>query len=494
MKATLHRAKRYIVCDDDFLQLADKRLAGAMVLRVSEVKTDELIDYYREMWPDMPEDTFPGDEYLWFDADYKTFSTWTLHIRCRTMLVEMLCNGKKHTGLLIQKGYLKSRWVYYEDPEHRTETKNSAVRSTSRGRAYVVTDEQGNYYVEGENEPHSAPKDGFVYRRRQWLYCIDAINAAIAKLNGDIAEPVQRWKPEEAAMGNNGDARTKQRLTTTTTPGAAPSNTSLPTAQGGSSNTEEKREVFAEIQSSITDSAMQYLSASLLKAPLTGETIIALARAIPGLTVPRREEVDDLTWQREVQRPAEQLLRLPKVMQWLASGDDARAWQVIEGPLRYIATPGSPSWWQSERTRNTPITLRHAAKAFAVQQRDMEDKVKQHLWSPPDALPYTGPSMDHLFTWPDMAYDVAVALYDAIRTAHPSLILAYGEQPDYPGRFVVGVEYAPGQYLDFHAPDEWHGRGPEIEEKIQMGLAFAEALAEMNEESNQESQGPPGNN
>ncbi|MGI9061782.1 MAG: hypothetical protein ACR2H5_24780, partial [Ktedonobacteraceae bacterium] len=195
MKATLHTSKRFIVCDDDFLQLAQKRLAGAMALRVGEVKTDELIEYYRDAWPEMPADAFPEEEFLWFDADYQTFGQWTLRIRCRTMLVEMLCNGKKHTGFLIKKGYLKSRWVYYEDPEHRTTTKNNQVRCTIRGRAYVITDEKGKYQVEGEKEPRNAPKDGFVYRRRQWLYDIDCITAAIAKLTGETAavQPVQRW-------------------------------------------------------------------------------------------------------------------------------------------------------------------------------------------------------------------------------------------------------------------------------------------------------------
>lgn len=304
------------------------------------------------------------------------------------------------------------------------------------------------------------------------------------------------------AKENDGEAtkRTK-RLTTTTTAGdASPTSTAVPPVQGGTKNSGSDQGVSAENQSSMTTNVMQAISLEVLTAPLSAETLIALASAIPGLTVPRREDCDEVAWQRDVYRPAQHLLLLPKVMQHLARGEHDRAWQYLEDTLRYMVTPGSPSWWQTQRARKTPILLRHASKEFATQLHDMTEKMEMHLWHTPAMLPYTGPAIcwDYNDQLSGMSEEVATQLYNEIRTIHPELALALGAFPESPDLFAVGVQVGPGpnDYLDFYDPEEWHRRGAEIEEKVQMALAFAKALAEMNADAggNQESQGPPGNN
>jgi hypothetical protein len=254
------------------------------------------------------------------------------------------------------------------------------------------------------------------------------------------------------------------------------------------------------------------------------ETVVALASRF--LDVPMRPDDGDALehWLDEWQRPSEQLMAATDGL------SPQRAWERIDTVMRYMGTPGSPSWWQRSaeeggRAKKTAITLRHVAKRFSYEWRDF----LRHQWYPQQTTVYDGPVVVEEYEeqdceggteglqaaqfieeapvqveeinglpnspeiapataqLPGMALDEAHALQQRILAEFPELISDIAAIMDHNGRFVVGLRYGDDQWYDvatermwdLPADDEWAAIDRAIDyARSRQGVAVSQEDAE----------------
>ncbi len=131
-------------------------------------------------------------------------------------------------------------------------------------------------------------------------------------------------------------------------------------------------------------------SVALRTALWTPETLIGLASHL--LRIPDRATVDDPdAWDRDWGEPAQRLIA------HTSEYEPARAWERIDLTMRYMATPGSPSWWQRPakeggRKTKAPVTLKNVADRFEIEYYDLGQHRNQ--WWPKETTPYDGPAWE----------------------------------------------------------------------------------------------------
>ena len=382
----------FYVRRDDFLDICQQDSALIAALRVLEVKTDKCIDMLRELLS-IPGNMNPPEELLWLDLKYKDFENLTVHERRRTSFERVLTDtpANKNYITLQKLGFARSRFVAYAD--NADYTRSSLVKFTVTNQAFIVVmDAQGRYLNE-QGQLRIAALDGFGKVSKQYLYEIDAVNAAIYRLRGaQPPPPLPRWQPPQHDGNAGGRANTQQETTKSTESslGMPPTNDAPATVQGGTLKTEG--DTASMHKSTITNKEMQGGEmpsdlAALRTAPPVPETFLGLLSTV--LAVPRRDRVSDAIWQRDWQGPIEAWLRRGDILAWIDMGHADWAWSNLEYVARYMATPGSPSWWQTKRTKPTPITARHVIESYDAQGKDAAER----RWVQQEATPYLGPPL-----------------------------------------------------------------------------------------------------
>ncbi len=220
----------------------------------------------------------------------------------------------------------------------------------------------------------------------------------------------------------------------------------------------------------------------------------------------------------------------------------SRAWERIDTVARYMATPGSPSWWQQPvtgggRTTKSPVTPKNVADNFERQYADYDRH--RHLWHPTDWTPYDGPPLteyergyggidpappvedtaptavlgeqaelgEALPTTDEvpiveiapasqamaqplyaMSREEAADLADLIAAQYPMLSLGYRE--DYEdGSVALCVEHAEDAWITLRSHNDWYNPPPIVQRLIKAAIAFGESRAGEASEGNKEHDG-----
>lgn len=186
---------------------------------------------------------------------------------------------------------------------------------------------------------------------------------------------------------------------------AAPAKKSEPSANFAATIEERKEEIYKGNKHGKKDSVLSHnrsVSFPLLSlkmdfeklrnAPWDEETILALASKV--LPVPDGEAIRASgnkqaieQWYSDWFKPAEHLLRKT------AGLSPVQAWLQIDRVIRYMVTPGSPSWWQHRKT-DSPIVLKHVANNYGLQL----SKAIEHDWLPIEVTLYDGPIYETGYT------------------------------------------------------------------------------------------------
>jgi hypothetical protein len=256
------------------------------------------------------------------------------------------------------------------------------------------------------------------------------------------------------------------------------------------------------------------------EAPWNADTVVKLLSA--ALAIPAPSEVSKDAWRTECLEPAQRL------MEKTAHLDCARAWEMIDTVSRYMATPGSPSWWQrpiSEggRVTKSPVMPKNVADRFDAEWNDF--KCHAHLWHPESTTPYDGPPLtdyergyggvevappaddtaptaafgDQAENCADpttdevpavqiaasppepvaplyaMSREEAADLADLIAAKSPQISLGCQEYDD--GSFAICIEHAEDAWITLRKAADWYAPPPIVERLIEKALVFGESRA-----------------
>lgn len=151
-----------------------------------------------------------------------------------------------------------------------------------------------------------------------------------------------------------------------------------------------KRKIDSALTRTLPLLSSKFLIDDFRTAPWSAETILALsskALAVPDLQAIEESGNEELlAWYRtQWLEPAEQIIQKTRALSPL------EAWACTDLTTRYMATPGSPSWWQAidGRKIKTPITLKNVADNLDLQYADYQ----RHDWFPKEQTAYDGPTL-----------------------------------------------------------------------------------------------------
>lgn len=536
---TPHRHMLYHILHQDFLELCLHDLCNTSALRVFEMRTNQRIEYLRRHYPIDPA-WLPNDEDLWLDITLRQLESLTLRVCCRSSyaraLAERAPEGKPPS--LIELGFLKRRFVarpgcgYVALPQ-------TQVYADLQGPFLLVDDE--GYYQNARGEKRCAANDGYIIHQRQYLYCIDAVNTALAHLSAEESpRPAPRClpfrqlhaalPPDESIPATPSVDRTK----TTASPShvAVSTNTAIPsthpqtscasscTTDDALSNTlssaHDASSDDSEVSRTPLEETTQASSCSLdehtlCTAEWNVETLLALSGhllAIPDPPSPTLDSSDEslLSWQTEWYQPALRLLHKTSKV------EPRHAWEQINQVIAYMTDPTSPSWWVTGRARQSQIHLRHVANNFWTVLPELQAR----NWYPSMPIPYNGPPLKMEATYPATTSEQA-GEQGAQRWPDPILASshtpAHTEEKRRPGppaqrgmphetamnlaehilaahpclslglkqvddeHFILGIEYAQDAWLHISQPDDWYVPPPVIQRMVERALRFGESLS-----------------
>lgn len=159
--------------------------ANALILQCAEIKTNEVIAYFRAE-RELTETELPPEEDRWFDLSLHEAEAMTLSLQnYSTYSFTLRPTGRKSNDIpsLIQLGFLRSRWVarpYHEWPRSIA----TEVHRDIRGERYILVDDEEGYYLDFDGIIHKAIKEKFQVSR-QFLLLIDQVNAVLKALKDD---------------------------------------------------------------------------------------------------------------------------------------------------------------------------------------------------------------------------------------------------------------------------------------------------------------------
>lgn len=376
-KCTPHlKGWNYHIHYADFEAINDGYAPDADALRGFETMTDLRIEELR-MWQQLPADALPAEEELWFEVSGYGLEKWTLKVYRHATYDYSIAR-------LVGRGFLRRRFV-------------ARMGYSTELPHIVVDDEDGNYH-DSQGIQHNAMSEGYRVIRRQYLYCIKAVNAALAKLAGQSPPvPLQRIKKRAASV----PATTKSGTGSATTNdhGFA---TVVVAPQGGTKSTKS-----FTVEDNTPDSVD---ATSLRSAPWCAVTIIGLAAQIAAqlFVAPDESALDD----------AQALLDLTADM------DPTRAWERIE--LHAWAMGSGPTWYARGRTRKTPFSLRN----IVTNWQTVEAELRKEPWAAPSHIEYFGPPLFDDAAPGSYAAGYGGTAQPAHNTAHALEVVVRGEHID----------------------------------------------------------------
>lgn len=545
---TPHRQHgRFHILFEDFVEICDDDVCNAHALRAFENATNQRIKWLYERYS-IPESHLPHNDDLWIEMPLRALEVLTLKAQCKSTYARTLADQAPEDTppSLIEQGYIRRRFIARAGDDLVTKP-NTMIFKDSDGE-FIVVDQHGDYMGD-DGTKHSAIYEGYSRISRQYLYCIEKINEAIAALDGLKSQALPRWKPmiqrrrkEEAAITDDAQETTiPPRSSDDATeddaiPQGARRSTSprTPVVQIVSSTSENNTE-FAGLSTNPTKGTrMEHCDDIVLQmhhnAAWLPETIIGLSSLV--LAVPPRPADDDAEmmhqWIVDWLEPAQRLYAATSMLSPML------AWERIDLTERYMATPGSPSWWQRDptdprggRKNKVPITLKNVADRYLSEYAEF----RESQWWPGETTPYDGPTilyeqgytgsspgveeprsaplddgnvvdgsvvteLPQVGTEPTTETLEAVPavraspirrpprglrrwaaddLMQRIHAEYPELRLAYGDLGN--DRFVVGIEYAADEWHDIDSIGAWLYPSPETARRIVYAQAYSKAMA-----------------
>ena len=243
---TPHRANaRFHISFEDFEDLNDHDAICANALRVFEVMTNDEIKHLRFRHR-IPGDHLPHEDDLWLEVSCRDLEWWSVNVRRKSAYARALLPAHPRHPTLIERGFLRCRYVarreetrplFGEDGKVvRFPRPRRPIYHDSRGDYIVVDDASGGYEVEGRQ--YSAATSGYMKVVRQFLYEIEAVNAAIADLDGNPPpKPFKRWRSIAAGEKYEESVQSQEATTYQEAPLSSLENESLAGARRGSSLT-----------------------------------------------------------------------------------------------------------------------------------------------------------------------------------------------------------------------------------------------------------------
>lgn len=491
---------RTYLARDDFSRITGGNQAMMAVLRDLELRFSARCALLRQQLG-LSQEQLPPREWLWFCATYDEIEQNCVGVRKRSSLEavvqKMFPAGRKRKSL-VELGYIETRFVAYLTDAADQRLFADLVQRDYDDRAFIVVEDAQGHYRRGE-ELRSAHLDGCGPTQKQYFIDVNAINAAIAALYG------LPWhdKPYLALQEAQRRGETTQETTIlpadacpAATPPPAPRLEGVPRSDATGVSTDKRTTLSPYTQEpsfSMVPVEVE-LSPELACAPLDGETVLRLVAQIrtPVFVVPERHRISAKAWQAEWAQPAEELLRyaMEQVQGYadtarlLHESLDRACWRLIERIVRYAVTPGSPSWFQRGRAKQTPLSLRHIAR----NKERLYAELCRLRWEPMQTLGYDGPpaslrgSESASVSPPAMSRQEAEALYEEIAAQHPYLLasaipfLDICALKEFPERYVVGLRIGPGaeadDFLDFYSANDWRRPDAALRTDISAALAW----------------------
>jgi hypothetical protein len=491
----LHRPNRpFHITDSDFA-LTSENAAQTAAKRVLEWKTDMLIEDFAELHP-LPPDHLPPDDYLWiseWEVAPAQLAFLTVETRGKTTFSTTMAE-------LIARHEVAERYVAYRGSAPRPAHAHIPLSYDLQGRPFLVVSNYAGDYQDGEGVCRNAFKDGYSRIFKQYRYCIDVVNAAIAKLEGRAAVVVQRWAPSD----NEAVASTSHRKRVDATVQKNTASTSV--ALGGYLSSTKEDMIFTGENTTPTGNESMSVGAepdqwssieALRTAPRTPETWLGLLSTI--LPVPEQAKTDPEVWDREWWHPVGRLLAATSTL------SDMLAWERTGITASYMTDESSPSWWVQGRQHRSPVTARHVADNYLSQWRDCQAK----QWRPAHLVPYVGPPLtEYEQGYTGITQAIEEPALPVEEVPEPPIIIEEPELPAHPvsmsqekatdlfneiwdqyqaqihaaitpydatrDRWYTSIELGAGQgdWYHFATPEDWRLPSPEAIDAIEAALRY----------------------
>lgn len=485
---TPQRHMHYFTRRRDFIDICGGSLANADSLRVTEMKTNWRIKWLRERYG-IDGDHLPDADDLWVAISVREFEKVTLHTYCKETFRKCfrVQTYEYDPPSLIELGFVERRFIARPgDDEGPTLRPLADLYEDERGR-FLVVNERGEYQT-ASGGLASAVEIGYTKIERQYRYCIEAVNEALAALDEEEPpEPMPRWepvvrvkrygrppgRPPDKPQKKEGAGTTMTTTTNASRDRSAKESIAADLAQGGFPKTTTITATLGnQYNIDSTTTVLSPPDGPLARPPAlphgvtwSPETLLELMLKLLPVVSSTADE-----WYEEWYKPADRLITAT------AKLSPAEAWQRIAWVILYMTTPGSPSWWQ-RRNRDSPIKPKHVADNFQVQYSDM---LRQH-WPPPGGMvieevnasnvsPLLAPVRRR-----GMAPVVANALMRCIGEQYPAMSFDVRNVED--GDVTVGLEFEEGQYVTLRDFSDWTEPSSKRRGYIEKAIALAENRA-----------------
>lgn len=509
---TPHHSKRFHVRFHDFVEICKGDGACADVLRYFEMQTDWLIDQLRKAHR-MAEGHIPDPDDLWISSSYRDVS-------------EGICHSQSHTTCgdriddLIVLGFLERRFIARAvDVEERP----TVTFYEDRDGVFLVVDDRWGNYCDGNGEPRNAVEEGYLIIEWQYRYCIDKVNKSLAGAFLDPPKPMKRWPPivkrrdPVPQEGNGATAPTDCDPSSADSASDNQRNPSQTLPQGGTSKAEVCEEESGHFHHNVDSEGMSTIHTDIgMNIPISS----AISQTFLGNSK-EAEAYREAPWGPETLIGLARLRHRPRLFK--VNGDDAdhEAAEKIIGETAALGLSPQASWlridlhimammdgptWYAKRNRknNLVFTLDHVARNWHT----VETELKAEAWSPPDMVPYYGPSLDREET---SAYPAGYAEQDLasdplppeedVDIPEPALVRVGGMIPSYadnllakiygqypslsacieavaPYKRVIRIEYEPDAWFAIERPSDWNRPSEETKRLIEMAVAASQSTKE----------------
>jgi hypothetical protein len=518
------RGVRIHISFSDFDGITCGDTYNSNALSAFEMATNERIRQLRERY-DIPETHLPSIDDLWIHMPYRTLERLTgkrvSKSVCQRILAEKSAEGIPPS--LLELGFLRRRYIARRTFDVGSRPATTVYRDDD-GEFIIIDDTSGNYQGD-DGQTYSAMSAGYGYVEWQYLYCIEEVLRAIAAL--DQAEPpdrLPRWEsmieahiPEEKKAGTTRPAseslipsKIHSSATDCNDPGtsqAAFNPSGLDDITQRTAVSREMKGKYTKLMEPIKQPMKQVRlyherldEAILYNAEWCAETVLGLASMI--LDVPLPPDPLDAEaqhiWYSEWQQPVQRLMAATCTL------SPQLAWERIDLTIRYMATPGSPSWWQRGpesgmdwRRTKAPVTLRNVADRYIFEYDELMRN--RSIWWPKTTTPYAGPPLEFA-SFADREQgdpttdEVVVVEVPRLRRRRPPLTQAQAEElarcmlEDVPNLIIDGIrEYKPGAWgvdidtsrtggITITSVERWYAPPDRLIPKIDEAIAYAYAV------------------
>jgi hypothetical protein len=493
-------------------------------LSAFEAATNQRIGQLRERYG-IPETHLPAAFDLWFSMPYRKIEVLTCRrvskSVCQRVLAERSVEGMPPS--LLELGFLRRRFIARRTFDVGSRPATTIYKDLD-GEFILVDDTRGNYQGD-DGQTYSAMSAGYSYVEWQYLYEIERVNRAIAAL--DQTEPsdlLPRWESmiEAHAAEEKAGTTTSPVSSESLIPSKVHDSSATDCYSPGTSHTilnpsetddttrniavsREMKGKYAQMMEPIKQPMRLSRfyhegldEATLYNAEWCAETILCLTSAV--LDVPLPPDVFDEEaqshWYYEWQQPVRRLMAATCTL------SPQLAWERIDLTIRYMATPGSPSWWQRGpesgkdwRRTKAPITLRNVADRFIFEYAEL----MAGTWWPSQATPYAGPPIEFA-SFADRepgdptTDEVVVVEVPRLRRRRPPLTQGQAEElakcmlEDVPNLIIDGIrEYKPGAWgvdvdtsraggITITSVERWYAPPERLIPDIDKAIAYAYAV------------------